>query len=92
MIDIKIQPIADLVKAVLRVPEPALDAEARQIVEEIYTQVFHKGGVEKSTNRAPHSPASSSGTQSPGSSPALKPQKAPEMVVEDITDVAQLGL
>ena len=98
-IDIKIQPIAEIVREVLRAPEPPLDVEGRQLVEEIYTEVFHKNGIEKSVKQSKKrgrrgstsstSSGSGQGTPIPNSSPVLKPQ---QMVIEDITDRAYIDL
>lgn len=64
-IDIKIQPIQDIVRASLKVPGTPLNQEARELVEELYSEVFHKKGCENTMKRSPAGRRGS--TSSPGS-------------------------
>ncbi len=102
-IDIKIAPINEIVRASLGVPEQPLATEARAILEEIYNEVFHNKGIEKSLHtkakkkrRGSTSSVSSSQHSGPttpaNGSPVLKAFPGNEMVIEDITDVAYIDL
>jgi hypothetical protein len=102
-IDIKVAPINEIIRASLGISEKPLATEARAVIEEIYNEVFHNKGIEKSLHtkakkkrRGSTSSGSSSQQSGPTTptnrSPVLKALPGNEMVVEDITDVAYVDL
>ncbi len=96
-IDVKLMPIQEIISTLVNQDKPNLSEEARNIIEEIYYEVFHNKGVEKSVwKKGKKSDKSSSNEstpkQTPNISPHLGPQPMNELVIQDITDVANLQL